>query len=121
VGDSIKGWHLRQKVEWTSLWELDSAWPFSWEVFLVARMVQNPPAMGETRVPSLGWEDLLEEGMATRSSILFWRIPRTEKPGWWATVHRITKSQDMSEATSHARTGRIFYRAVSIVADVFVR
>jgi len=46
----------------------------------VARMVQNPPAMGETRVPSLGWEDLLEEGMATHSSILARRIPRTEEP-----------------------------------------
>ena len=44
---------------------------------LVAQLVKNPPAMQETWVPSLGWEDPLEEGMATRSSILAWRIPWT--------------------------------------------
>ena len=44
-------------------------------------MVKNPPTMQETWVRSLGWEDLLEEGMATRSStILAWRIPWTEEP-----------------------------------------
>ena len=42
---------------------------------LVAQMVKNLPAMLETRVQSLGWEDLLEKGMATHSSILAWRIP----------------------------------------------
>ena len=47
----------------------------------VARMVRNLPAMQETRVQSLGQEDLLEEGMATHSSILAWRIPWTEEPG----------------------------------------
>ena len=40
---------------------------------LVAQMVKNPPAMTETRVRSLGWEDPLEKGMATHSSILAWR------------------------------------------------
>ena len=48
---------------------------------LVAQTVKNLPAMLETGVPSLGQEDLLEEGMATHSSILAWRIPWTEKPG----------------------------------------
>ena len=47
---------------------------------LVAQMVKNLPAMQETRVRSLGWEDPLEKEMATRSSILAWKIPRTEKP-----------------------------------------
>ena len=47
---------------------------------LVAEMVKNLPAMLETWVPSLGWEDPLEEGMATHSSILAWRIPWTEEP-----------------------------------------
>ena len=42
---------------------------------LVAQMVKNLPAMQETRVRSLDWEDLLEKGMATHSSILAWRIP----------------------------------------------
>ena len=48
---------------------------------LVAQMVKNPAAMWETWVWSLGWEDLLEEVMATHSSILAWRIPWTEEPG----------------------------------------
>ena len=47
---------------------------------LVAQMVKNLSAIQETWVRSLGWEDPLEEGMATHSSILAWRIPRTEKP-----------------------------------------
>ena len=44
---------------------------------LVAQLVKNPPAMWETWVQSLGWEDLLEKGKATHSSILAWRIPWT--------------------------------------------
>ena len=44
-------------------------------------MVKNLPEMWETWVPSQGWEDPLEEGMATHSSILAWRIPWTEEPG----------------------------------------
>ena len=47
---------------------------YSW-ASLVAQMVNNPPAMWETWVRSLGWEDPLEEGMAIYSSILAWRIP----------------------------------------------
>ena len=47
-----------------------------------AQMVNNLPAMQETRVQSLGQEDPLEEKMATHSSILAWRIPRTKEPGW---------------------------------------
>ena len=43
--------------------------------------VKNLPAMQETRVQSLGWEDALEKGMATHSSIFVWRIPETEEPG----------------------------------------
>ena len=44
-------------------------------------MVKNLPAMQETWVPSLGWEDPLEEEMATHSNILAWRILWTEEPG----------------------------------------
>ena len=47
---------------------------------LVAQLVKNPPAMRETWVQSLRWEDSLEEEMATHSSILAWRIPGTEEP-----------------------------------------
>ena len=49
---------------------------YSW-ASLVAQLVKNPPAMQETWVRSLGWEDPLEKGKATYSSILAWRIPWT--------------------------------------------
>ena len=48
---------------------------------LVAQMLQNPPAMWETWIQSLGGEDPLEKGMSTHSSILYWRIPWTESGG----------------------------------------
>ena len=48
---------------------------------LVAEMVNDLPALQETWVTSLGWEDPLEKEMATHSSILAWRIPWTEEPG----------------------------------------
>ena len=48
---------------------------------LVAQSIKNLPAMQETQVQPLGWEDPLEKGMATHSSILAWRIPWTEEPG----------------------------------------
>ena len=48
---------------------------------LVALMEKNLPAMWETWVRSLGWEDPLEEGVATHSSVLAWRIPMDREPG----------------------------------------
>ena len=51
------------------------------EASLVAQMVKNLLAMWETQVQSLGWEDPLEKGMTTHSSILAWRITWTEEPG----------------------------------------
>ena len=48
---------------------------------LVSQMVKNLPAIQETWVQSLGWEDFLEKGMATQSSILAWKIPWTEESG----------------------------------------
>ena len=48
---------------------------------LVGQTVKRLPAVQETWAQPLGWEDLLEEGMATHSSILAWEIPQTEKPG----------------------------------------
>ena len=47
----------------------------------MAQWVKNPPAVQETQVRSLSWEDPLEEEMATHSSILAWKIPWTEEPG----------------------------------------
>ena len=49
---------------------------YSW-ASLVAQLGKNPPSVREIRVQSLGWEDALEKGMATHSSILAWRIPWT--------------------------------------------
>ena len=58
----------------------------------MAQMLKNLPAMQETWVKSLGWKDLLEEGMATHTSILVRRIPMDRKT-WQATVYGVTKSQ----------------------------
>ena len=55
-------------------------------------MVKNLPAILETWVPSLGWEDPLEEGMATHSNILVWRI-LMDRGAWWAIAHGVTKSR----------------------------
>ena len=58
----------------------------------MAQMVKNPLAIQETWVQSLGWEDPLEESMATYSSILAWRIPM-DRGAWQAIVHGVAKSQ----------------------------
>ena len=54
-------------------------------------MVKNPPAMWETFVRSLDWEDPLEKGMATPSGILAWRIPM-DRGTWWGTIHGVAES-----------------------------
>ena len=71
--------------------KVDYPLQYSW-ASLVAQLVKNPPAMRETWVRSLGWEDPLEEDTATRSSILAWRIPM-DREAWGATVQGVTKSQ----------------------------
>ena len=56
----------------------------------VAQMIKNLPAMQETQVQSLSWEDLLEKGMATHYRILAWKIPWTEEPeGYCPGDHRV--------------------------------
>jgi len=64
---------------------------------LVDQLVKNPPAMQDTWIQSLGWEDPLEEGMATDSSILAWRIPWTEEPGRQQSIG--SNELDMTEVT----------------------
>ena len=66
----------------------------------MAQWIKNPPAMQEMQVQSLGGEDPLEEGMATHSSFLPWRIPWTDEPGW-ATLNGGHKGLNMTEATEH--------------------
>ena len=58
---------------------------------MVAQMVKNPPAMWEAWVQSLGWEDPLEEGMATHSSVLAWGIP-LDRGARQARDHGVTKN-----------------------------
>ena len=57
----------------------------------MTQMVKSPPEIRETGVRSLGWEDPLEKGMATHSSILAWRIPWTEEPGGYSPWGRRVK------------------------------
>ena len=63
---------------------------YTW-AFFVAQLIKSPPAMWETWVWSLGWEDPLEEGVATYSSIPDWRIPM-DRGASWASVHGVAKS-----------------------------
>ena len=58
----------------------------------VAQMVKNPPSVRETWVRSLGWEDALEEGMATHSSVFAWISPK-DRGAWQAMVHGVAKSR----------------------------
>ena len=70
---------------------------------LVAQTVNNPQAMQETQVRFLGQEDSLEKRMATHSSILAWRTPRTGEAGGLRSMrvdHTVSKSQDNSERLS---------------------
>ena len=60
--------------------------------YLVAQMVKNLPAIQKIWIRSLGWEDPLEKGMATHSSILSWRLPM-DRGAWWIAVHDVAKSQ----------------------------
>ena len=71
-------WARRPRVHFMTVLKFswNSPGQYSW-ASLVAQVVKHPPTMWETRVRSLGWEDPLEKGKATYSSILGWRIPWT--------------------------------------------
>ena len=70
-------------------------------------MVKNPPAMRETWVWSLGWEDALKEGMATLSSILAWRTNPMDRGACQAIVHGVAKSQTwLSDQVQHSGGGK---------------
>ena len=76
---SMKAFHFVALIR--ALFYLLDSW-----ASLVAQQVENLPALWKTWVQSLGWEDPLEEGTATHSSILAWRIPLTEEPGGLQSV-----------------------------------
>ena len=75
----------------------------STRAFLAAQMVKNLPAMQETWVQSLGWEDSLEKRMATHSSILAWRIPWTEEPGGLQSTRSQSDTTDCLALTLEAQ------------------
>ena len=90
--------------------------------FPVAQMVKHLPTMQETRVQSLGLEDLLEKEMATHSSILAWKIPWMEEPGR-ATVHGVTKSWTrLSDftfmLTEISQTEKYKYYMISLICGI---
>ena len=78
----------------------------------MAESVKNLPAVQETWVQSLGWKDPLEEGMATRSSILAWRIPM-DRGAWWAAVLGITEL-DTTERLSIAQHSLVLVVALIV-------
>ena len=82
-------------------------WEYSKEIWasLVAQMVKNPPTMWETWVPSLSWDDPLEEGMTVHSSILAWRIPWTEE---LQSIEVQSRTRMKQLSTQHARS---YYRS----------
>ena len=83
-------------------------------------MVKNSPAMRETWVWSLGWEDPLEEGMTSRSSILAWSIPM-DRGAWRATVHGVAKSwtrlSDWTEQNCDNISMYVFTESHSVMSD----
>ena len=68
--------------------------------FLGGLVVKNLPTVQETQVQSLGWEDPLEKGMATYSSILTWRIPWTEEPGSPQSIGSLSQIQ-LKQLSTH--------------------
>ena len=69
----------------------------------MAQLVKNLPAIQETRVRSLGWEDPLEKKMATHSDVLAWRIPWTEEPGELQSMGSKSVGQDYTTFTFHTK------------------
>ena len=74
-GFSVNGIFQTRILEWDVISSFRGS-----SLILVAQTVKKPPAMSETWIWSLGWDDPLEKGIATHSSILAWRIPWTEEP-----------------------------------------
>ena len=86
-------------------------------LILVAQMVKNLPTMQETWVWSLGWEDPLEEDMATHSSILAWRIPMDRGPGDYSPwVAESDPTERLSTITAHWHTVN-FYLKKNLASD----
>ena len=83
----------------------------------MAQLVKNLPAVQETWAHSLGWEDPLEKGMATHSSILAWRIPWTEEPGRQATCSMGSKDLVVTNTFTFFPSPLIFIPLNTIFAE----
>ena len=106
----------------TSGWGRSPEWigyPFqySW-TFQVTQMVKKPPALQETCIWFLGWEFPLEEGMATHSCTLAWRITM-DREAWWPTVHWVSKSQTRLTKHSTWFTSTQHYPCIRVIACHF--
>ena len=95
--------------EWNSqLWQRHTIWTIHSlsQASLLAQLVRNPSAMRETWVQSLGWEDTLEKGEATHTSILAWRIPRTtqstgsQSQTWLSNFHILCLSPSLHSSVT---------------------
>ena len=104
----LSSWcYLSQVYAWASV--LTSSPSPVIKVFPCGSVVQNPPAMPETHLQSLSWEDHLKEEMATHSSFLAWRISRTEEPGSLQSLGSQRVRCDWETAhTTHPMT-RVWY------------
>ena len=85
---------------------------------LAAQTVKNLPAMWETWVQSLGWEDPLEKGTGTHSSILAWRILMNKGP-WRATIHGTAKSQTELSNLHSMSTDKLPFHGVVVTQGAF--
>ena len=85
--------HRKTNIVWFYLYEVSKMVKYieSKRTSLGVQTKKNLPAVWETWIWSLGWEDPLDEGMTTHSSILAWRIPMNREI-WWATVHGVAKT-----------------------------
>ena len=81
------------------------------------RWVKRLPAMRETRVRSLGWDDLLEKETATHSSTLAWRIPRTKEPGRLQSVGSAKSRTRLSDFTFTFKVGKLVEEADQETAE----
>ena len=85
----------------TFLWQAIPGGPCLCQGFPGGSVLKNPPAMQETQVLSLGWEEPLEKGMATHSRILAWEIPGTEEPGGPQSVGSQKRQIGLSDLISN--------------------
>ena len=131
-----QSWEVHHHAD-DSWWESCIRMPFWWWIWatswicLVAHMVKNPPAIRQTWVWSLGWEDPLEEGMASTPVFLPRESPRTEEPGrlhspWghkesdtteWLSVAQHIQGWSLSECRRVCSLGSTHRHAVPYVGD----